>query len=622
MTLVVAIGGVRSGKSAWAEHQADELAGGSTVTVLATADPADTSMRERIDRHQARRDDNWAVVDLHGRADLAGALPERGVALLDGLGGWVASFLSAAGAFADDRAAAKSATTLAMGRAHDALQALIDAASEPGRDLVVVTEETGLGVVPLGAGTAAWVDLVGELNQRLVRCADLAVVVVAGRALPLGDSVRPLSPTRSGPPLSVVPQELRTATTKGVADDGERRAHPRLVGATPASRARRAEATAASDAAPLPGLAPATTAPRPRQNDRPAAAGAPANLAALRLHGDRLVRPGDADHAVNVVAQGPPSWLTDALAGVLLEGRLSRYPDVTEAERALAGLYGRTPAEVVATNGAAQALWLLPAALRPQLAACIHPLFTEAEAALHAHGVPVVRIHRDPAADFAIDASVIPEAADLVLLGNPAAASGTLTSADTVRSLLRPGRTVVVDEAFMDLVPGEAEALTAQTHEGLIVVRSFTKSLSIPGVRCGAALASPAVAEQLRAVRPPWSVNAFAIAAMVALAGHPDELTSRAEQAAAERADLVTKLADVAGLRAWPSSTNHVLVRVADGAGVAASLRAARIAVRPCGSFPGLTDDHLRITARSPAANAALSEALAAAITSGHGSIA
>lgn len=591
MTLVVAIGGVRSGKSAWAEHQAAELAGNTPVTVLATANPADTSMADRIDRHRSRRDESWRVVELHDQTDLATAMPERGVALLDGLGGWVAGFLDAAGAFHEDSAAAKSATTFAMAQAHDALQDLIDAAHEPGRSLVVVTEETGLGVVPLGAGTAAWVDLVGELNQRLVRSADLAVVVVAGRALPLGDSARPLQPEHNEQPLSVVPGGPAGARSPVLPPaDSERRAHPRLVGATPARRAD-------------------------RQNDRSSAPPAAPDVAALRQHGDRLVRPGDADHAVNVVAQGPPSWLTDALAGVLLDS-LTRYPDEAEAERALAGLYRRSAAEVVATNGAAQALWLLPAALRPQLACCVHPLFTEAEAALHAHGVPVLHAYRDPADDFALDPAAVPEAADLVIVGNPAAASGTLASRESIVGLLRPGRTVVVDEAFMDLAPGEPEALTGLVHDGLIIVRSFTKSLSIPGVRCGAAITAPEVADRLRAVRPPWSVNAFACAAMVALAQHPEELAARARRADTERTDLAGRLAQIAGLKVWPSSTNHVLVGLPSGLGpaVVETLRANKIAVRPCGTFPGLSDDHLRITARDADANATLAASLGTAV--------
>lgn len=585
MTLVVAIGGVRSGKSAWAERQAEDLASGMPVTVFATADPADASMADRVTRHQNRRPDGWIVRELYGQEDLAAALPGRGVTLLDGLGGWVASLLEDAGAFVDDRAAARSAAKQAGQTAHAALHTLIEAVAGPGRVLVVVSEETGLGVVPLGAGTAAWVDLVGELNQRLVGAADQAVVVVAGRALPLTEGTPDLARPEPGPPLTVIRSDEAPAAP--LADDRERRAHPRLMGATPG---------------------------RPLRRDTEAHALGGDGLGVLRAHGDRLVQPGDVDHAVNVVGQGPPTWITEAFTALVTDGGLTRYPDAREAEAALAELYGRPAEEVVATNGAAQALWLLPAALRPRRAVCIHPLFTEAEAALRAHGVPVVRVHRDPASDFALDPAAIPTDADLVILGNPTAASGTLSARETILRLRRPGRTIVVDEAFMDLVPGEPEALVTDRSVDLIVVRSFTKSLSIPGVRCGVALAPPALAARLRAVLPPWSVNAFAIAALMGLAEHPDELGFRAERAAAERADLTARLAGLPGAQVWPSRTNHVLLHLPDGGRVAETLRAQRIVVRPCGSFPGLTDDHLRITAREAPANAALVAALAEAI--------
>ena len=72
------------------------------------------------------------------------------------------------------------------------------------------------------------------------------------------------------------------------------------------------------------------------------------------------------------------------------------YPREDEAIRALAALHDRAPEEIVPTNGAAEALWLLPPRCDRALAACVHPGFTETEAALHAHGVPVVRVLRDP----------------------------------------------------------------------------------------------------------------------------------------------------------------------------------------------------------------------------------
>jgi histidinol-phosphate aminotransferase len=326
----------------------------------------------------------------------------------------------------------------------------------------------------------------------------------------------------------------------------------------------------------------------------------------LRLHGDALVRDGDADHAVNVVAGGPPAWLRDAIGGA----DITRYPDEREATAALAARHGRDAAEIVPTNGAAQALWLLPAALRPRHAACVQPAFSEGEAALRAHGIRVSLVQRDPEHGFALDPAAVPEDADLVVLGNPASPSGTLDPAAALLALRRPGRVIAVDEAFMDLVPGAPGSLAAEPLDDVIVIRSLTKALAVPGLRVGYAVAAPALAARLRAVRPPWSCNALALAALTAAAEHPAEIAATAERAAAERADLAGRLAALPGVRVWPGTANFCLVEVADGPGVVAALRERAIAVRPASSFPGLGPGHLRITARDPAAN----ERLVAAI--------
>jgi histidinol-phosphate/aromatic aminotransferase/cobyric acid decarboxylase-like protein/adenosyl cobinamide kinase/adenosyl cobinamide phosphate guanylyltransferase len=330
----------------------------------------------------------------------------------------------------------------------------------------------------------------------------------------------------------------------------------------------------------------------------------------LRLHGDALVRPGDADHAVNVVAGGPPAWLRAALR----DADVTRYPDERAAVAALAARHGRDPDEIVPTNGAAEALWLLPAALRPRHAVCIHPAFTEAEAALHAHGVRVTRVQRDPDRDFALQPDAVPPGADLVIAGNPASPSGTLEPATALLALRRPGRVVVVDEAFMELVPGEPATLVRERLDDVVVVRSLTKALAVPGLRAGYAVAAPRLAARLRAVRPPWSANALALAALTATAAHPHALAQIAARAAAERADLADRLAAIDGVRVWQGSANFCLLEVADGPAVVAALSERAIAVRPAASFPGLGPNHLRITAREPAANARLAAAIEEAV--------
>jgi histidinol-phosphate/aromatic aminotransferase/cobyric acid decarboxylase-like protein/adenosyl cobinamide kinase/adenosyl cobinamide phosphate guanylyltransferase len=432
------------------------------------------------------------------------------------------------------------------------VDALLDAIAAPAGPAltIVVAEQAGQGLLPADAVARAWLDLLGEATQRLAERASTVELVVAGRPLGL-----------------------------------------------PAAGGR--------SAAPSPAVGP------DRVRDRRAAT-SPA-VETLRVHGDRAVRPGDADHAVNVLAGGPPDWLADELREALAHDA-GRYPDERAASAALAALHGREAEEVVATNGASEALWLIPAALRPRLAACVHPAFTEAEAALRAHGLPVVRVLREREADFALDPTAVPAEADLVVLGNPVSPTGTLDPAAALLALRRRGRVLVVDEAFMELIPGEPGSLAGERLDDVIVVRSLTKALSVPGLRAGYAVAGHSLAARMRAVRPPWSANALALAALAAAARRPDALAALAARASAEREDLQRRLAGVAGVRTWPSATNFCLVEVADGPSVVRALGERRIAVRAAASFPGLGADDLRLTARGPRENARLVDAIAEAL--------
>ncbi len=560
MSLTLVLGGTRSGKSAHAERLA--RATGLPVRYLATADAADPAMAERVRVHAARRPPGWATVEAGPR--LAEALADaRGTCvLLDGLGTWIAGVLHRAGAFErPERDVWEHVHTEVLAQVEDLLGV---ADATPGLSLLVVAEQAGEGVLPPDAASRAWLDTLGEATQRLAARAGRVELVVAGRALSLAGSppVGDVEPSGGGP---------TGAGLRGVEPSG----------------------------AMPPGAMPSGVEP--------------SDIESLRVHGDRDVRPGDADHAVNVLAGGPPEWLRTELRDAL-EHDADRYPDERAATAALAALHGREAEEIVPTNGAAEALWLIPAALRPALAACVHPGFTEAEAALRAHGVPVVRVLRERARGFALDPGAVPAEADVVVLGNPASPTGTLDPAAALLALRRPGRVVVVDEAFMDLVPGEPATLVRESLDDVLVVRSLTKALAIPGLRAGYAVAPAPLARRLREVRPPWSANALALAALAAAARRPDALAALAERAAAEREDLERRLAGLAGVRTWPSAANFCLVEVADGPAVLSALRERRIAVRAAASFPGLGPGDLRVTARAPEDNERLVAALAAAV--------
>lgn len=335
----------------------------------------------------------------------------------------------------------------------------------------------------------------------------------------------------------------------------------------------------------------------------------------LRHHGDVDAEPGMLDFAVNVRGDAPPGWLTDRLAVAL--GRVGRYPsagDDSAAREAVAARHGRTPDEVLVLAGAAEGFALLPA-LAPRRAAVVHPSFTEPEAALRTAGVPVVRVFTDE--QHRLVPERVPDAADLVVLGNPTNPTSVLHPAEAVHALARPGRVLVVDEAFADAVPGEAESLAGDGLPGVLVLRSLTKTWALPGLRAGYALGPPELLARLATPRPPWPVSTLVLEAVTACSepGAVDEAADAATETARHRDWLVDRLAALPGVEVHqPAAAPFLLLRVPGGQRIRAALSHAGIAVRRADTFPGLTTDHLRVAVRPPAVATALLDALRTAL--------
>ena len=163
--LTLVLGGQRSGKSAYAES----LFGADGGVYLATGHASDAEMAERIAAHVERRGEGWVTVEEP--LDVAGALTRAAKlygpkpVLLDSLGMWVSNMLHAG------RAPVMDAEGLA--------QACV---RHPG-PVVAVSDEVGLGVIPMNAVARAFVDALGLVNQMVAARAARAVLVSAG--LPL-----------------------------------------------------------------------------------------------------------------------------------------------------------------------------------------------------------------------------------------------------------------------------------------------------------------------------------------------------------------------------------------------------------------------------------------------------
>lgn len=172
--LELILGGARSGKSRLAEKLADES--GLEVVYIATSEPLDGEMSARVALHRARRPAHWALVEEP--LGLARVLREQAACgrclLVDCLTLWLTNLL-----MLDDSA------RLAAER-----EALLDCVGElPGR-VVLVSNETGLGVVPLGELTRRYVDEAGWLHQVLAERSQRVVFTVAGLPMLLkGDAL-------------------------------------------------------------------------------------------------------------------------------------------------------------------------------------------------------------------------------------------------------------------------------------------------------------------------------------------------------------------------------------------------------------------------------------------------
>lgn len=270
---------------------------------------------------------------------------------------------------------------------------------------------------------------------------------------------------------------------------------------------------------------------------------------------------------------------------------------------------------MLVTAGGAEAFVLLARALRPRHAVCVHPSFTEPEAALRAAGHDVHRLVLEP--PYVLDPAQVPDEADLVVVGNPTNPTGVVH--DRLAELCRPGRVVVVDEAFMDAVPGEPHSLASQRLPGLVVVRSLTKTWALAGLRVGYLLAEPSTVALLRDAQPLWSVSTPALAALDAcLARGPvAHAAKEAQSVAAEREHLEAALCELGVEVAEGSRAPYLLCRVPGRADVREALRDRGIAVRRGDTFPGLTPEHWRTAVRDREASEQLLAALAEVLATG-----
>jgi histidinol-phosphate aminotransferase len=329
----------------------------------------------------------------------------------------------------------------------------------------------------------------------------------------------------------------------------------------------------------------------------------------------------------NESAWPPPAEWLEELAAELRRIPFERYPDrsARELRSAIGSLHGVGPEWVFAANGSNEVLQCLMLAFGGpgRRALVFEPTY-----GLHRHiaalvGTEVVAWNRRE--DFSVDEALVAEALarvapDVACFCSPNNPTGLTEPRPVLEAALElaPGL-VVVDEAYGQFARTSAidcfgGAMRREAQQALVVVRTFSKTWAMAGVRLGYLVAAPAIVEACERAALPYHLGAFAQAAGRLAVRHVDAMRARVEQIVAERERLVAALRQLE-VDVWPSEANFVMFRPRrlPGAAVHAALLERSVLVRDLSAWPG-AKGCLRVTIGRPEENDRFLDALASVL--------
>lgn len=328
------------------------------------------------------------------------------------------------------------------------------------------------------------------------------------------------------------------------------------------------------------------------------------------------------DFSVNLNPLGPPESVRDALAAAL--NHVEEYPDpeYRELRRGLANYWQLAEEQLVPGNGASELIPGIIRTLSPKNCMVTAPCYSGYETALNAVA-PSCRIHRIPLRaedDFTLPENTCQEIArvkpNLLILTNPNNPNGKRISANRLREIAdacrAAGTVLLVDECFLALSGGDEDSLIhCIRSEALpaVVLRAFTKTFAIPGVRLGYAVCSGFPAARIRRELPEWNLSVFAqyagrAALEAAAGGTSGYLAASVEMIAREREYLTAELESL-GFRVFLSDANYILFQSRDRE-LHQKLLDKGILIRDCRDYHGLTAGFYRTAVRTHRQNTVL----------------
>ena len=317
-----------------------------------------------------------------------------------------------------------------------------------------------------------------------------------------------------------------------------------------------------------------------------------------KYHGDQAVLSSSLNFAVNIRSNSPPDWLINKLS--LRLNKIGNYPgkiDRLYVLEKLAIRHGCNVSEICLLNGSTEGFSLL-SRLQPKLAALVAPSFTEPEAIFTESNIPIH--HLILPIPFEMSSELMtPDLADLVVVGNPTNPTGVLHSRENILSLRRPGRLLIIDEAFSDMIMDQNEVLTSHFSSDILIFRSLTKIWSLAGLRIGYAIGPSYIIRHLNSLQSNWPISTLQLEAISI------SITPRALFEADVYAFYLKTMREIMEIVINEISSNmiksiapFILFKVKNIKAILTLLKNKDIAIRDCSTFIGLPEGYLRATVK------------------------
>ena len=300
---------------------------------------------------------------------------------------------------------------------------------------------------------------------------------------------------------------------------------------------------------------------------------------------------------------------------------IRNYPPPTpsELEKEIASLHDISPDEVIVTNGATEAIYLIAQAFSEYTSQILQPTFTEYEDACKQYQKPPspprgsLLYTTDPSKwDTLLKELLLSKELPLGGLGgflfwlcNPNNPTGQVIPKSILESAIasHPDTIFIIDESYATFTMQPLVSTSMSGAQNVLLLHSMTKEFAIPGLRLGYITGSAALLSRVRKCRMPWAVNQLAIEAGHYLLAHKSDYTLDLPTLMAERERMSRELSAIDGITVYPSNTHILLCRI-EGT-TAAKLKDYLannygILIRDASNFRGLDEHFFRIAVQTP----------------------